>query len=117
MTRRKRRDRIKAPITTYPDAEGNLLELRDVLSPGTVSALKRARMSPGASTEDDWQRRNELIFERLVVAWTISGLDPLTRQNELLARFRMASTEERAWIRHTIDSHVREHAPELEGLI
>lgn len=107
----------KAPTSAYHDAEGNELVLRDVLSPGTVGALERETQKAAATTDDLWQRRQELLFERLAVSWTIAGLDPLTKQAELLGRFRMASTDERAWLRETIAAHIREKAPELEELL
>jgi len=52
-----------------------------------------------------WQRQGELMFERLVVSWTIAGL-PLSGQKELLGRYRMASADERRWLRDTLESHL-----------
>ena len=66
---------------------------------------------PGASADDLWQRREELLFERLAASWTIAGL-PLTAQRELLGRYRMADSDTKRWVRRTIDEHVREHQPE-----
>ena len=63
--------------------------------------------------EDAWQRRVEFLFERLVVSWTIAGAEPLTRQRDLLGRFRFAGAEERAWIRDVLREHLAEHFPEL----
>lgn len=102
------------PATTsdYADAEGNVLTLRDAVSAGTAGKLKKLESRAAASAEDQWQRRQELLFERLAVRWTISGL-PLERQDELLGRYRMASGEERTWVRETLDAHVRERMPEL----
>jgi hypothetical protein len=40
-------------------------------------------------------------------------VEPITRQKELLARFRMASQAERRWIRDVLREHVAEHFPEL----
>ena len=65
--------------------------------------------------EDAWQRGVEFLFERLVVRWDIAGTEPLTRQKELLARFRMASQTERAWIRNVLREHVAENFPELSA--
>ena len=99
----------------YPDDEGNVLTLRDELSARSVAMLAaEPGGGAGASAEDRWQRRRELLFERLAVRWTIAGL-PIERQGELLARLRMASAEERRWVRETIDRHVREKLPELAG--
>jgi hypothetical protein len=40
---------------------------------------------------------------------------PIERQRELLARLRMASAEERAWVRSALREHCAEHFPELEA--
>jgi hypothetical protein len=63
--------------------------------------------------EDAWQRATELLFERLAVSWAIAGLE-ITRQKELLGRYRMASVAERRFVRDAIRAHVSEHFPELE---
>ena len=42
-----------------------MLVLRDELSPGTLRALNDLDAKPAASAEDRWQRRVELLFERL----------------------------------------------------
>src|SRR3954462_7642116 len=91
--------------TDYRDAEGNVLTLRDELSAGTLRALRDLDAKPAASAEDRWQRRQELLFERLTVRWTIAGL-PLEGQKELLGRYRMASADERQRVRAAIDEHV-----------
>jgi hypothetical protein len=105
-----------APASTshYTDAEGNVLTLRDELSAGTVKQVRQLDSTPAASAEDRWQRRGELLFERLAVSWTISGL-PLEGQKELLGRYRMASGDERRWIRETVEQHLAKHQPELAG--
>ena len=70
-------------------------------------------MGGAASTADDqWQRQGEMLFERLAVSWTISGL-PLTGQKELLGRYRMADAETQRWVRQTIAEHLERHIPEL----
>ena len=46
-----------------------------------------------------------MLFERLAVEWTIAGL-PLTRQKELLGRYRLADSDTRRWVRETIDRHL-----------
>lgn len=103
-----------AETTAYEDDEGNSLTLRNAVSAGTVEKVRRLDATPGSSLEDRHARRTELLFERLVVGWEISGL-PLDSQRELLGRYRMASPGERRWVRETIDRHVREHQPELAG--
>src|SRR3954451_92201 len=114
--RSRRRGREAAPVSTteYTDPEGNVLTLRDELSAGTVKQVRQLDSTPAASAEDRWQRRGELLFERLAVGWTIAGL-PLEGQKELLGRYRMATGDERRWIRDTIERHLAEHQPELAG--
>lgn len=99
--------------TGYPDEDGNVLTLRDELTRGTRRALEGLAVKPGASGEDLWQRRVELLFERLAVRWEISGL-PLEGQKELLARYRMASSEERRRVRQALAEHLRDRYPEVE---
>jgi hypothetical protein len=65
------------------------------------------------SREDAWQRAVEFLFERLAVRWDIAGAEPITRQKELLARYRFASAEERRWIRDVLREHLAEHFPEM----
>jgi hypothetical protein len=100
-----------AGTTDYTDAEGNVLTLRDRVSGGTLRKLSSLDARPAASADDRWQRREELLFERLTVRWTIAGL-PIDAQRELLGRYRMADTEMRAWVRRTIDAHLSEKQPE-----
>jgi hypothetical protein len=115
MGRRSRRrakqdDRPAAATTDYGDDEGNVLTLRDELSAGTLRSLHELDAKPAASAEDRWQRRVELLFERLAVRWEIAGL-PLDSQKELLGRYRMASGDERRWVRETIAEHLRTRHP------
>ena len=110
---RRRHQDAKTPVatTSYPDAEGNVLTVRDALSAGTLRELEKLRASPAASQDDRWQRRGELLFERLVVGWTIAGL-PLEGQKELLGRFRMADADTRRWLRDTLEGQLAERHPE-----
>jgi hypothetical protein len=118
MGRRSRRrarqgNATPAPTTDYADAEGNVLTLRDELSAGTLRMLRELDAKPAASAEDRWQRRVELLFERLAVRWEIAGL-PLEGQKELLGRYRMASPDERQQVRAALASHLARHHPEIE---
>ena len=54
------------------------------------------------------------MFEFLAVSWTISGLE-ITRQKELLGRYRMATADERQFVRDALREHVTEHFPELQA--
>jgi hypothetical protein len=89
-----------------------VLTLRDDLSAGTLRQLEELDSRPGASAEDRWQRRGELLFERLAVRWEIAGL-PLDSQKELLGRYRMASSDERRWLRETLIEHLRMRHPDV----
>ena len=116
MGRRSRR-RAQGPgapasTTDYRDPEGNVLTLRDELSAGTLRQLEQLDSKPAASAEDRWQRRAELLFERLAVRWEIAGL-PLDKQKELLGRYRMASADERRWVRETLGEHLRSRHPDV----
>ncbi len=119
--RNRSRERLRAPNSEYADSEGNVLALRGSLPP--AARLEYARTLAGqagsgsraaATQEDAWQRAVELLFERLAVRWTISGA-PIERQRELLARFRAASPEERAWVRETLREHCAEHFPDVQA--
>ena len=88
-----------------------MLALRDRLSAGTLRQLATLEARPAASADDRWQRREELLFERLAVTWTIAGL-PLEGQRELLGRYRIADSKTRAWVQRTIHEHLGEKQPE-----
>jgi hypothetical protein len=51
----------------------------------------------------------------LAVRWEIAGTEPITRQKELLARYRFASVDERRWIRGVLREHLAEHFPDMEA--
>jgi hypothetical protein len=105
--------KLAAPVSEYPDAEGNVLRLRGSLTPAARNEYADV-LAGGLNREDAWQRAVELLFERLAVGWTIAGLE-LMKQKELLARYRMASTAERQFVRDAMRRHLAEHFPELEA--
>ena len=109
MARRK-----KEPVETvdYTDPEGNVLTLRQSVSPRTIRKLNKPHRKDAASADDVWARRNEMLFEYLVVSWEVSGL-PLDDQKMLIGRYRMADSSEQQWVRETIDRHIESHIPEL----
>ena len=74
--------------------------------------LASATAGDAVSQDDAWRRRSEVLFERLAVRWEIAGL-PLTEQKMLLGRYRMASADERRWVRETIAGHLERFLPEL----
>ena len=96
----------------YTDPEGNVLTLRRSLSDRTIRKIQKPHRKDAASAEDVWARRNEMLFEYLVTSWEISGL-PLDDQKMLIGRYRMASAEEKRWVRETIAEHLERHIPEL----
>jgi len=109
----RRSGRPRAPSTEYRDAEGNVLELRGSLTPGSRTEYA-AVLAGGLNREDAWQRATELLFERLAVSWTLSGVR-LERQRELLGRYRMASADERRFVRDALREHAAANFPELEA--
>lgn len=114
MAKRKRERRRRRPVETvdYADDEGNVLSLRKSVSAATIEKINEGPLREGASQEDAWRRRSELLFERLAVSWEIAGL-PLRDQKMLLGRYRLADLETQRWVRKTIDAHLAEHIPEL----
>jgi hypothetical protein len=118
--------RLRAPDSDYSDPDGNTLTLRGTFKPAarieyaeTLAGSGRHGGASGsaraaATQEDAWQRAVELLFERLAVRWVIAGA-PIQRQRELLARFRVASPTERAWIRDVLREHCAEHFPEIKA--
>jgi hypothetical protein len=111
----KKRQRIRAPESEYRDEHGSLLVLRGSLTPATRQAYAAELHGNVLSQEDAWQRAVEFLFERLAVRWDIAGTEPLTRQKELLARFRFASADERQWIRGVLREHLTAHFPDMEA--
>ena len=111
--RNRRREKLAAPSAEYRDNDGNVLVLRGSLTPGSRVQVAEA-LAGGLDREDAWQRAAELMFERLAISWTIAGLE-ITKQKELLGRYRMASPEERQFVRDAIRTHVADRFPELQA--
>jgi len=109
---RRSRQRLSAPVSDYRDEQGNVLVLRGSLKLGARQEYA-ATVAGGLDREDAAQRAVELLFERLAVSWTIAGLE-LGRQNEVLARYRAASPDERRFVRGALREHTAEYFPELE---
>lgn len=106
-------EKLLAPESEYRDSEGNVLVLRGAMSPLTRHRYRAVLHDQSALTEDSWQRAVEFLFERLVVRWVVFDI-PTEGQKELLARYRMATQEERRWIRDVLREHLTEHFPGLE---
>jgi hypothetical protein len=109
---RRRREREPVETVDYTDPDGNVLTLRQSLSPRTIKKIGEPPRRDAASAEDVWARRQEMLFERLVVRWEIAGL-PLNDQQMLIGRYRMADSDTKRWVRETIRTHLERHIPEL----
>jgi hypothetical protein len=110
-----KKDRLKAPEFEYRDDEGSVLVLRGSMTPGT--RLQYAEVFGGnvLSREDAWQRAVEFLFERLAVRWEIAGAPPISKQAQLLQRYRFATQDERRFIREALRAHLSEHFPEMSA--
>jgi hypothetical protein len=116
-SRQRANEKLSAPTTDYRDADGNVLTLRGALTPATrreYAAVRGGSGRAGSNQEDAWHRAVEFLFERLAVRWVVADV-PVARPKELLARFRVASQAERAWIRDVLREHLAECFPELEA--
>jgi hypothetical protein len=116
--RGRRQAKLTAPSSDYTDEQGNTLTLRGSLTPGSRAEYSRVLAGIGgrasSTREDAWQRAVELLFERLALRWVIAGV-PVEGQKALLARFRMASPQERAGVREALREHCAEHFPDVEA--
>ena len=119
MGKRSRRrdgpDALAAPESEYRSPSGDVLVLRGAMTPATRRAYAAAAAGSPLSREDAWQRATEFLFERLAVRWEIAGNEPITKQKELLGRFRFATQDERRWIRDVLREHLAEHFPDVEA--
>jgi hypothetical protein len=112
--KRASEQKLVAPTTDYRSADGDVLTLRGAMTPATRREYAAVRAASPLSQEDAWQRSVEFLFERLAVCWEIAGA-PIEHQKELLARFRVASQDERAWIRGALREHLAEWFPDVEA--
>jgi hypothetical protein len=111
--RHRQRTKLAAPVSEYADTEGDVLGLRGSLTPATRREYAET-LGGGLNREDARQRAIELLFERLAASWTISGLE-MTRQKELIGRYRMASGPEREFVLESLRAHLAEHFPDVEA--
>ncbi len=105
-SRQRKSEQLRAPTATYGG-----LELRGAMTPAT---RREYASLPARTREDAWQRQVEFLFERLAVSWTVEGV-AYERQKELLARFRMASADERAAVREAVREHLAAHFPDVDA--
>jgi hypothetical protein len=106
--------KLKAPESEYASPGGDKLVLRGSMTAGTRREYAETMGGSPLSREDAWHRAVEFLFERLAVRWEIAGTEPITRQKDLLTRFRVASQAERSWIRDVLRQHIAENFPELQ---
>jgi hypothetical protein len=111
---RGRADRLTAPTSDYTSPAGDVLTLRAAMTAKTRQEYAKVLAGNPLSREDAWQRAVEFLFERLAVRWVIAGV-PTEGQRELLGRLRVATQEERRFVREALRSHVAEHFPEVEA--
>ena len=111
---RGRAERLTAPTSEYRSPAGDVLTLRGALTPKTRQGYAATVAGNPLSQEDAWQRAVEFLFERLAVRWEISGV-ATEGQKALLMRFRVATQDERRFVRDAIRSHVAEHFPDVEA--
>jgi hypothetical protein len=107
-------EKLTAPESEYSSSLGDVLVLRGALTPKTRRQYHDVLRGNVLSREDAWQRAVELLFERLAVRWIVSDV-PAEGQRELLMRFRVATQDERRWIRDVLREHLTEHFPDLEA--
>ena len=91
-----------------------MLVLRGALTPATRRAYADVLHDQRRTTEDSWHRAVEFLFERLAVCWTVNDV-PTQGQRDLLARFRVATQEERRFVREALRAHLAACFPELEA--
>jgi hypothetical protein len=122
MGRRSRRRRadeptLEAPTTDYTGPDGAVLTLRGALSPKSRQQYARtadpAQARAAATTEDVWARAIEFLFERLVARWVVHDV-PTEGEAALLARYRVATADERRWIRDVLREHCAAWFPDVK---
>jgi len=111
---RGRAERLEAPTSEYTSEGGDVLTLRGALTPKTRQEYAATFAGNPLSQEDAWQRAVEFLFERLAVRWEISGV-PTEGQKALLMRYRVATPDERRFVRDTLREHLAEHFPDMEA--
>lgn len=115
--KRAKRDqlpKLKAPAVRYDGGpEGLAIELRAGL-PLPARARYHAELHElRRSTDDSWQRALEFLWEQLAMSWELTGAT-ITARKELLGRYRLASQDERRFVRDALRTHLAEYFPEME---
>jgi hypothetical protein len=114
---RGRTDKLEAPTTDYTSPDGQVLTLRGALSPGSRAEYARtadpAQARAAANVEDVRARAIELLFERLVARWVVADV-PTEGAKPLLARYRVATRDERGWVTDVLREHCAEWFPDVK---
>ena len=111
---RGRAERLEAPTSDYTSEDGTVLTLRGAMTPKTRAEYAATIAGNPLSREDAWQRAVEILFERLALRWEIAGV-PTDGQKALLMRFRVATPDERRFVRDALREHLAENFPDLEA--
>jgi hypothetical protein len=111
---RGRVEKLSAPQSEYVSPQGDVLVLRGALTAKTRRQYHEVLHGNVLSRDDAWQRASELLFERLAVRWVVAGV-PTEGQRDLLMRLRVATQDERRWIRDVLREHLAEHFPDVEA--
>jgi len=111
--RRGATEKLAAPESVYISSSGDELVLRGAMTPKTRTQYASV-LHGGHQQEDAWHRAVEFLFERLAVRWVVSDV-PTEGQKALLMRLRVATQDERRWIRDVLREHLAEHFPDLEA--
>jgi hypothetical protein len=111
---RGRAEKLSAPTSEYRSPGGDVLTLRGSMTPSTRREYAATLAGNPLSQEDAWQRAVEFLFERLAVRWEIAGV-PTEGQKSLLMRFRVATQDERRFVRDALREHLAEHFPDVQA--
>ncbi len=112
--KRDRPERLKAPSILYDGGPDDLaIELRAGLPLPARARYHEELHDLRRSTDDSWQRALEFLWEQLGTRWSVHGTE-LTARKELLGRYRMASQDERRFVRESLRQHLAEYFPEME---
>ena len=109
-----RPERLKAPSVPYDGGpDGLVIELRAALPLPARARYHEELHDLRRSTDDSWQRALEFLWEQLGTSWTVHG-GTIEKRKELLGRYRLASQDERRFVRDALRRHLAEYFPEME---
>jgi hypothetical protein len=112
--KRDRPERLKAPSVPYDGGPNGLaVDLRAGLPLPARARYHEELHDLRRSTDDSWQRALEFLWEQLGTRWAVHDAE-ITARKELLGRYRLASQEERKFVREALRLHLAEYFPEME---